>query len=76
MLRFLFALLLSCALRAAGPRYVFDNGTGRGESSVGAQLELANRTGYAGIFYSGTEGIPQGDREENPWNPMQAWRSF
>ena len=50
---------LLLALAAAGPLYVFDNGTGRGELSIEDQTELARKTGYAGIFYSGTKEIPR-----------------
>ena len=54
-------LLLAVAqiLPAASPLYVFDNGTGRGSLSPTAQSELAKSTGYAGIFWSGTAGIPE-----------------
>jgi len=41
------------------PLFVFDNGVGRGELSLDEQAELTKRTGYAGIFYSGTKDIPQ-----------------
>lgn len=51
------ALLLLMA--AAAPLYVFDNGTGRGSLAIEEQAEVARRTGYAGIFYSGTKEIPQ-----------------
>jgi len=50
---------LLLALVAAAPLYVFDNGTGRGELSIEDQTELARKTGYAGIFYSGTKEIPR-----------------
>lgn len=40
------------------PLYVFDNGVGRGELTLEEQAELTRRTGYAGIFYSGTKDIP------------------
>lgn len=46
-------------MAAAAPLYVFDNGTGRGVLPLEEQVELARRTGYAGIFYSGTRDIPQ-----------------
>ncbi len=53
-------LLAGSLLPAADlPLYVFDNGTGRGVLSYEDQAELARRTGYAGIFYSGTKDIPQ-----------------
>ncbi len=52
--------LLAAALPAAdAPLYVFDNGTGRGELNVEQQTELARRTGYAGIFYSGFKDLAQ-----------------
>jgi sugar phosphate isomerase/epimerase len=55
-----FFLCLSAPAQAGdAPLYVFDNGTGRGTLSVEEQTELARKTGYAGIFYSGTENIPQ-----------------
>lgn len=41
------------------PLFVFDNGAGRGVLSVDEQVELARRTGYAGLLYSGTKGIPE-----------------
>ena len=44
--------------QAAGPLFVFDNGVGRGVLSIEEQAELTKRTGYAGIFYSGTKDIP------------------
>jgi sugar phosphate isomerase/epimerase len=53
---FTAALLASAA---DAPLYVFDNGVGRGELPVEAQVELARRSGYAGIFYSGTQQIPE-----------------
>ncbi len=55
-------LLLAAALAvsaADAPLYLFDNGAGRGEVSIEEQVELARRTGYAGIFYSGTQQIPE-----------------
>ncbi len=54
----LFAAALA-ASAADAPLYVFDNGTGRGELPIEEQVELARRTGYAGIFYSGTQKIPE-----------------
>ena len=48
---------LGCA--AGGPLFVFDNGVGRGDLSLDQQAELTRRTGYAGIFYSGTKNIPE-----------------
>jgi sugar phosphate isomerase/epimerase len=54
-------LLLCAATVCAGdtPLFVFDNGVGRGVLSLDQQAELAKRTGYAGIFYSGTKAIPE-----------------
>lgn len=45
-------------LMLAAPLFVFDNGTGRGVLTLEQQAELAQRTGYAGIFYSGVKDIP------------------
>ncbi len=54
------ALLFSgLVLAADGPLYVFDNGAGRGALTVEQQVELTKKTGYAGIFYSGTRQIPE-----------------
>jgi len=47
------------AFAAEDALYVFDNGTGLGALSPDEQTELAKRTGYAGIFWSGTKDIPQ-----------------
>lgn len=57
----LLALLAAGALAAASdlPLYVFDNGLGQPPGSIEEQAELARRTGYAGIFYSGTKNIPE-----------------
>lgn len=55
-------LLLAAApamLAADRPLYAFDNGTGRGKLSIEEQAELAKRTGYAGIFVSGTASMPE-----------------
>lgn len=52
-------LAAAAALAADRPLYVFDNGTGRGKLSIEEQAELAKRTGYAGIFVSGTKDMPQ-----------------
>jgi sugar phosphate isomerase/epimerase len=38
--------------------YVFDNGAGRGALSLEDQAELAWKTGYAGVFYSGVKDLP------------------
>jgi sugar phosphate isomerase/epimerase len=57
----LIALLSLAALSlpaAERPLYVFDNGTGRGVLTLDEQAELTKRTGYAGIFYSGTKELP------------------
>jgi sugar phosphate isomerase/epimerase len=54
-----FVLLPLLAVAADRPLYVFDNGTGRGVLTLDEQAELAKRTGYAGIFFSGTKDIPQ-----------------
>jgi sugar phosphate isomerase/epimerase len=58
MLSLIFILSIhTLSIQAAPPLYVFDNGTGRGELPLEAQAELAKRSGYAGIFYSGTKDI-------------------
>jgi len=57
ILIFCVAALLAHA--ADAPLFVFDNGVGRGALSIEEQAELAKRTGYAGIFYSGTKDIPE-----------------
>jgi sugar phosphate isomerase/epimerase len=56
-----FLLLIAAGIVQASdaPLYVFDNGVGRGELSIEQQTELARKTGYAGIFYSGTKDIPE-----------------
>jgi sugar phosphate isomerase/epimerase len=60
-MKILTFLLLTAGFLSASdaPLYVFDNGTGRGVLSIDEQAELAKRTGYAGIFYSGTKNIPE-----------------
>jgi len=59
-MRLLAILCGSCLLSAADlPLYAFDNGAGRGVLPLEEQVQLAKRTGYAGIFYSGTRDIPQ-----------------
>jgi sugar phosphate isomerase/epimerase len=49
--------------RASGtqvpPLFAFDNGTGRGELPPDAQAALVAESGYAGIAYNGTKGIPE-----------------
>jgi sugar phosphate isomerase/epimerase len=58
--KILIGLVLALAAHGAeAPLYVFDNGTGRGTLSVAEQVELTKNTGYAGIFYSGTQQIPE-----------------
>lgn len=54
-------LLAAAALAQAAdaPLYVFDNGVGQGALSIEEQAELTKKTGYAGIFYSGTKNIPE-----------------
>jgi len=60
MKRLLAVFCAATVLSAAGePLYVFDNGTGRGELSLEQQADLAKRTGFAGIFFSGTARIPE-----------------
>jgi sugar phosphate isomerase/epimerase len=49
-----FALVMTLGA-AERPLFVFDNGTGRGKLSIEEQCDLAKRTGYAGIFVSGTK---------------------
>ncbi len=58
-MRALLVLFAAGLLARAGdaPLYVFDNGVGRGTLSLDEQAELAKKTGYAGIFYSGTQNI-------------------
>lgn len=55
----LLSLVIVQLASPAPPLYVFDNGTGRGDLSPEAQTELTKRTGYAGIFWSGTANIPE-----------------
>jgi sugar phosphate isomerase/epimerase len=57
-MRILLALCAVALVHAAdAPLYVFDNGVGGGSLSIEEQTELAHKTGYAGIFYSGTKDI-------------------
>ena len=56
---FAFACIAVLAFASDAPLYVFDNGVGRGVLTLDEQAELTKRTGYAGIFYSGTKDIPQ-----------------
>jgi sugar phosphate isomerase/epimerase len=60
-MKILFALVVSAAFAVASdaPLFVFDNGVGRGSLTLDEQAELTKKTGYAGIFYSGTKDIPQ-----------------
>jgi sugar phosphate isomerase/epimerase len=54
------ALLVAAAAWAAdAPLYVFDDGLDHGGLSLQAQVELVKRTGYAGVFYTGTQHIPE-----------------
>ena len=61
MMRTLLALCALAALARAAdsPLYVFDNGVGRGTLSIEEQTELTGKMGYAGIFYSGTNHLPE-----------------
>jgi sugar phosphate isomerase/epimerase len=52
------AAAVALSAPAAEPLYVFDNGAGRGVLSIEEQVELARRTGYAGVFMSGTKDMP------------------
>ena len=58
-MRSLLLLVAVAAWANDAPLFVFDNGVGRGMLSLEEQADLAKRTGYAGIFYSGTKDIPQ-----------------
>lgn len=53
----LAASAFACA--ADAPLFVFDNGAGRGVLPIEEQVELARRTGYAGVFMSGTKDMPR-----------------
>ncbi len=61
MRKLLLAAVVVCGAMSGAdlPLYVFDNGIGRGTASIEEQAELTKRTGYAGIFYSGTKSIPE-----------------
>jgi sugar phosphate isomerase/epimerase len=60
MKRILAALAFGAvAMGADSPLFVFDNGTGRGVLTIEDQVELAKRTGYAGVFMSGTKDMPK-----------------
>jgi sugar phosphate isomerase/epimerase len=41
------------------PLFAFDNGTGRGELPPRKQAALVAESGYSGIAYNGTQGIPE-----------------
>jgi len=45
--------VLALGLAAGEPLFVFDNGLGRGELAVEEQVDLARRTGYAGVLFAG-----------------------
>ncbi len=47
------------ALRLTNPFFAFDNGTGRGTLSADAQSRMVAELGYAGIGYTGGQGIPE-----------------
>jgi len=56
--------VLALPLRAAegltNPFFAFDNGTGRDQkASPGDQAELVKRTGYAGLGFSGAQGVQE-----------------
>lgn len=54
------ALLLASGARASdAPLFVFDTGLDHGGLSLQEQVELAKKTGYAGVFYTGTKHIPE-----------------
>jgi sugar phosphate isomerase/epimerase len=55
-------ILLASALSAfcqQAPLFVFDNGLGLKTASIEEQADLARKTGYAGIFYTGTSEMPR-----------------
>lgn len=55
-------ILLASALPALcqqAPLYVFDNGVGLKTATIEEQAELTRKTGYAGIFYTGTSEMPR-----------------
>jgi hypothetical protein len=59
-----FSIALTLPLRAAGgfanPFFAFDNGTGRDQKVPPEdQAELLKRTGYAGLGFSGAQGVPE-----------------
>ena len=54
------AVLCAAAVCAGDfPLYVFDDGLDHGGLSLQKQVELTKKTGYAGMFYSGTRNIPE-----------------
>jgi sugar phosphate isomerase/epimerase len=59
-----FSIVLALPLRAAegltNPFFAFDNGTGRDQKMPPEdQAELVKRTGYAGLGFSGAQGVPE-----------------
>jgi sugar phosphate isomerase/epimerase len=63
--RDLFSLLLAspflkgASSKLRNPFFVFDNGIGRGTLPLEQQAELARKTGYDGILFSGVANIPE-----------------
>ncbi|MGO9241986.1 MAG: sugar phosphate isomerase/epimerase family protein [Bryobacteraceae bacterium] len=57
----LLGLIAAAALAQASdaPLYVFDDWAGAGALSIAQRVALAQKTGYAGIFYSTTKNIPE-----------------
>ncbi|MBL8234582.1 MAG: sugar phosphate isomerase/epimerase [Bryobacterales bacterium] len=55
----MLVLVITAAIAygADAPLFVFDNGAGRGEIPIEDQVELAKRTGYAGLLYTGTKDL-------------------
>jgi hypothetical protein len=59
-----FSIVLTLPLRAAegltNPFFAFDNGTGRDQKAPPEdQAELVKRTGYAGLGFSGAQGVQE-----------------
>jgi len=52
-------LCLSPKALPAAEFFAFDNGTGRGRLAPEAQAEMLAELGYAGIGYTGAQGIPE-----------------
>lgn len=51
---------LVAASPLSNPFFVFDNGTGQGQNVAPEdEAELAKRTGYAGLQFSGTQHVPE-----------------